>query len=79
VRSSMRLTDAVDYNLIKRTREIWRPRAGDSLTDDDARQIIENVTGFFSILAEWARNEGLTQANDVGSSSPRGRKASNER
>ena len=27
------------------------------LTDEDARQINENITGFFAILAEWSRAE----------------------
>jgi hypothetical protein len=61
----MRLTDAVHCNLIKRTQEIWRPRAGDNLTDEDARQIIENVTGFFSILAEWSRTPAIDAGDPV--------------
>jgi hypothetical protein len=67
VRSSMQLTEAVDHNLIKRTQEIWRPRAGDNLTDGDARQIIENVTGFFPILAEWSRTSAIDAGNPAAS------------
>ena len=48
----------------------WEPRIGPILTDDDARQIAVNVTGFFSILAEWARLETPTPANDTGKPSP---------
>jgi hypothetical protein len=75
----MQLTDSAVSDLIKRTLEIWRPRAGDNLTNEDARQVVENVTGFFSILANWARAEALTQADDVACSSPKGWEASNER
>ena len=32
--------------------------------DEDARQIAENVTGFFAILAEWSRPARLVPAND---------------
>ena len=48
---------------IARTRQIWQPRIGRDLTDDDARQIAENVTGFFSLLAEWSNAERRA-AND---------------
>jgi hypothetical protein len=44
-------------NLIDRTRAVWQPRLGRDLTADEARQISANVTGFFAVLAEWARKE----------------------
>ena len=44
-------------NLIDRTRAVWQPRLGRDLTPDEARQISANVTGFFAVLAEWARKE----------------------
>jgi hypothetical protein len=50
-------------NQIARTRQVWQPRIGCDLTDDDARQIAQNVTGLFTILAEWSRAEGRA-AND---------------
>ena len=53
-------------NLIDRTRKVWQSRIGRNLTDEDARQISENVTGFFAILAEWSRVEMATPANDAG-------------
>jgi hypothetical protein len=49
---------------IARTREIWQPRMGRNLTDEDARQILHSVTGFFGVLAEWRRAELLAAAND---------------
>jgi hypothetical protein len=67
----MQLPHALDCNVITRTREIWQPRAGRKLTHEDVRQIVENVTGFFSILASWGREEAPTQNNDVGNSSPK--------
>jgi hypothetical protein len=45
--------------------QVWQPRLGRKLSDEDARQIMRNVTGFFNVLAEWARAEGLTAANDA--------------
>jgi hypothetical protein len=50
---------------IARTRQVWQPRLGRDLTDEDARQITLNVTGFFGVLAEWSRAEKLSAANDA--------------
>jgi hypothetical protein len=57
---------AANDNLIDRTREVWKPRLGHDLSREDARQIAENVTGFFAILAEWSRAEIPVPANDTG-------------
>lgn len=62
-----RLDAANDNDLrrqIARTRDIWQPRMGRDLTDEDARQILHSVTGFFGVLAEWRRAELLAAAND---------------
>ena len=47
------------------TTEVWQSRLGRGLTDEDARQIMHNVTGFFGLLAEWSRAERLAAANDA--------------
>jgi hypothetical protein len=57
---------AVNDNLIERTRNLWQPRLGCDLSGEDARQITENVTGFFELLAEWSRAEMPSPANDGG-------------
>jgi len=44
-------------NLIERTRQVWCLRLGRDLNREDARQILENVAGFFTVLAEWSRAE----------------------
>jgi hypothetical protein len=43
--------------LIGRTKDSWQPRAARSLSDEDAREIAENVTGFFRVLLEWESRE----------------------
>jgi hypothetical protein len=48
------------------TRRIWQPRLGRDLSREDARQFAANVTGFFSVLAEWSRVEMPFPANDPG-------------
>ena len=65
----MKRLDAANDNdagkQIARSRQVWQPRIGRDLTDEDARQIIHNVTGFFRVLAEWSRAERLAAANDA--------------
>ena len=64
VRSSVKTSNTINDLLIDRTIEAWQPRFETTLSREDARQIVENVTGFFSILAEWSRAEALDAAND---------------
>jgi hypothetical protein len=56
---------AANDNLIDRTREVWQLRLGRDLSREDARQILEGITGFFGILAEWSRAEMPLPANDT--------------
>ena len=48
-------------NLIDRTLEVWQPRNAQRLSDEDARAILENVKGFFTLLLEWDTNEQQKQ------------------
>jgi hypothetical protein len=66
VRSSVKPSHAANDNWIDRTRQVWQSRLGRDLSGEDARQIAENVTGFFALLAEWSRAEMPTPANDNG-------------
>ena len=64
----MKRLDAANDNELGRqiahTREIWQPRMGGNLTDENVRQILHNAAGFFGVLAEWRRAEMLIAAND---------------
>jgi hypothetical protein len=66
VKTSHAANDNLKDELIGRTREVWQPRLGRDLSPEDARQIAANVTGFFSLLAEWSRAELPSPANDTG-------------
>ena len=48
---------AVDDALLEKTIQLFQNRTGRTLSKEDARQIVENVTGFFQVLAEWDRAE----------------------
>jgi hypothetical protein len=65
----MKRLDAANDNevgkQIAHTRQVWQPRLRRDLTDEDARQIMHNVTGFFGVLAEWSRAERLSAVNDA--------------
>ena len=62
----MKPSHAANDNLIDRTRQVWQPRLGRDLNRENARQIVANMTGFFSVLAEWSRAERPVPANDPG-------------
>ncbi len=47
--------------LIQYTIRVWEPRLGRKLTEEDARQILENVVGFFRVLLDWDRKDRQTQ------------------
>ena len=70
MRSSVKPSHAANDNrkddLTRRTRQVWQPRLGRDLSREDARQIAANVSGFFSVLAEWSRAEMQSPANDAG-------------
>ena len=66
VRSSVKSSNAAKNNLVDLTREVWQPRAGRELSAEDARQITENITGFFAILAEWSQADMPAPADGGG-------------
>jgi hypothetical protein len=61
----MKSIQALDSQLIDRTIDMWQPKSRRQLSREDARQIVENVTGFFHILGEWAKAETLGSASDT--------------
>jgi hypothetical protein len=58
--------DKLQDDFISRTREVWQPRLARDMSHDEAKQIVANLTGFFSILAVWSRAELPAPANDNG-------------
>jgi hypothetical protein len=41
----------------ERTIQVWQPHVDRKLAYDDAREIVENLTGFFHALMEWDAKE----------------------
>ena len=61
----MKALSAANDNLIHRTIELWQQRLQRDLSREDARQIVENITGFFNILTQWSQAETAAPANDT--------------
>jgi len=40
--------------LLEETIRFWQPRTSRPLTREDARQMVENITGFFTTLQSWS-------------------------
>ena len=57
---------AIDQQLLERTLRIRQPYAARELSDEDARQIVEHVTGFFNVLLGWeaAERDSDSQPSD---------------
>jgi hypothetical protein len=64
VKFSHAANDNLQDDLIQRTQQTWQPRLEKNLSCEDARQIIENVSGFFAVLVDWSRSERAISAND---------------
>lgn len=41
--------------LVEKARTVFQKRTSKTLTNEDARQMLENLTGFFRVLLEWDR------------------------
>lgn len=55
--------NVVDPAFLDKTIAFWQPRTARTLTREDARQMIENATGFFRVLAEWDAKSKAARAS----------------
>ena len=42
-------------DMINQTIAFWSERSGQEFSQEDAREMVANVSGFFTVLAEWER------------------------
>jgi len=54
-RHSIRVQAPPDNALLDRTLEVFQPHSAQRLTRADAREIVQDVSSFLSLLAEWDR------------------------
>ena len=55
----------VKADFLDQTVAFWQPRTSQKLTQEDGRQIIENVTAFFCVLLEWEAAERRAATADA--------------
>ena len=51
--------------LIEQTVSVFESRTGRVISDEDARQALENISGFFRVLQEWAEAEDKKECEDT--------------
>ena len=62
---------AIKEDFLDQAIEFWRPRSPRTLTREDAREIVENLTGFFELLLAWeAAEEEAAQVEDMAKVAP---------
>jgi hypothetical protein len=50
--------------LIEQTISIFKSRTGRSYSCEEARQAVENLSGFFRVLQEWAEAEDSAKSEE---------------
>ncbi|PZR70518.1 MAG: hypothetical protein DLM66_03780 [Candidatus Dormiibacter spiritus] len=53
-------------NGLEATIEVWQPLSPVPLTEEDARQILHNMTGFFNLLISWEAAAAAQSQPDEG-------------
>jgi hypothetical protein len=51
---------------LEETLQFWRQRTSRTLTHEDARQMVENVTGFFTTLQRWSAEADACRSEPEG-------------
>jgi hypothetical protein len=49
------VTGEKKQDIIKLTIDFWNERYGVSLTEEDVKEAVKNIAGFFSVLQEWEK------------------------
>lgn len=60
-------------DFLDETIAVWQPHTERALTREDAREIIENMVGFFSVLQEWDESERRAASKQAADSLSRNR------
>jgi len=60
----MTFSDHISKETIQNTIEFWSPRYGYTISEEEAREIVVNLRGFFDILIKWDREDKEKKAQD---------------
>jgi hypothetical protein len=58
---------------LEESQHFWQKRTDRQLSEEDVRQIVANLTGFFRVLAEWAGAEECLEKRQLASVGAGGR------
>jgi hypothetical protein len=50
--------------LIEQTISVFESRTGRVISEEEARQAVENISGFFRVLQEWAEAEDKKEVEE---------------
>ena len=50
--------------LIEQTISVFENRTGKVISQEEARQVVENIAGFFRVLQEWAEAEDSIRCDE---------------
>ena len=50
--------------LIEQTISVFESRTGRVISDEEARRSVENISGFFQVLQEWAEAEDKDRSDE---------------
>jgi len=48
----------------KKTMTVWQPFSSSILSEENAREVIENTTSLFLLLSEWEKKDGEKNENN---------------
>ena len=51
-------------NIFNQTITFWNERTGQEFSQEDAREMVANVPGFFTVLAEWQQRATEDEGSD---------------
>jgi hypothetical protein len=51
-------------DILNQTIAFWSERTGQEFSHEDAREMVANVSGFFTVLAEWQRRTTEDEGSD---------------
>jgi hypothetical protein len=61
--SGIRHSRRFSNELVEKARVIFCRRSGAEVSHEEARQMLENLTGFFTVLHEWDRDNRKRDGN----------------
>ncbi|MCE5239794.1 hypothetical protein LLH23_15105 [bacterium] len=61
------MAQGLSPEVVADTRRFWQERTGEAVSEEDAREIIRNLAGFFDLLHEWDQAaQGKPEPGELG-------------